>query len=94
MPHSVSAKRSHRRSLKHNARNKSVKSRLTTETRKFHRAIEHGDASAARSQLNLVTKLLQRAAARGVIHANHASRMQSRLAKQLEKLARTTPAAS
>ena len=40
MPHSESAKKSLRRSKERQLRNKGVKSRITTETRKFKLAVE------------------------------------------------------
>jgi len=89
MAHSRSARKALRRSLTHRQRNKSVRTRLTTETRKFEKALERGDVAGARSQLSLMTKLLQRAADKGIMHANTAARRQARLCKQLEKAAKT-----
>ena len=90
MPQRASAKKTLRQSKARNLRNKSVKSRLTTETRKFERAIERGDGEQCRIQLDLLTKLLQQAAANHVLHANTAARRQARFQKQLNGL--VTPA--
>ena len=85
MPHSVSAKKALRTNVRNRQRNKSAKSRISAETRKFERALERGDVEGARKQLSLVTKLLQRGAAKGVIQSSAAARKQSRLCKSLEK---------
>jgi len=86
MPQSRSAKKALRSSLTRRDRNKSVKARLATETKKFERAVERGDAAAARTQLSVVTKLLQQAAAKNVMKANTVARRQSRLGKELDKI--------
>ena len=72
-----------RQNEKRRLRNKAVKSRLKTETRKFERAIERGDAAQASGQLTTVTKLLHKAAAKGVMHENTAARRQQSLHKHL-----------
>ncbi len=87
MPHTESAKKRVRQNVERHLRNKVVKSRLRTETRKFERAVERGDLDATRAQLNVLTKLLHRACAKGVIHANAAARRQSRLQTNFNKLA-------
>ena len=86
MPHSASAKKALRQSKTRRLLNKSVKSRLTTETRKFERAVDRGNLQEAQGQLNLLTKLLQQAASNEVIHANTAARRQARLQHQLSSI--------
>ena len=86
MPHRASAKKAMRKNEKRRGRNRSVKSRLTTETRKFERALERGDAGEAATHLNLLSKLLHKASAKGVLHANTASRRLARLQKHLNDL--------
>lgn len=87
MPQRPSAKKSLKQNAKRRNRNKSIKSRLTTETNKFERAIEREDAEEAQEQLDLVTKLLHQAASKNVIHENKAARRQSRLQKALDTIA-------
>jgi len=87
MPHRASAKKRLRQNEKRRLRNRAVKSRLRTETRKFERALERGDVEEARAQLNLITKLLHRAGARGILHPNTASRRQSKLQQRLNSMA-------
>ncbi len=86
MAHRESAKKSLRQNEKHRLRNKAVKSRLTTETRRFERALERADVEQASAQLDLLTKLLHKASAKGVMHSNTAARRQSRLQKHLNEL--------
>jgi len=86
MTQRASAAKSFRRNEVKRKLNKSVKSRLHTETRKFERAIERGSSDEASEQLNLVSKLLHQAASKGVIHKNTAARRQSRLQSKLNSL--------
>ena len=87
MPQRPSAKKSVRQNKKRQLRNKSVRSRLTTESRKFERAVERGDLDEARRQLDVLTKLLQQAAAKGVVHRKTAGRRQARYQKRLNEAA-------
>ena len=84
MPHSISAKKRIRQNVRRHAVNKAVKSRIRTARRAFLKAIETGDAAAAREKLKAVARLLHRAANRGPLHSNTAARtigrMQTRLA--------------
>jgi len=86
MPHRPSARKTTKQDAKRHLRNKAVKSRLKTETRKFERAVERGDAAQASGQLSLVTRLLQKAAAKGVLPDNTAARRQQRLQKDLNTI--------
>jgi len=83
MPQRPSAKKQLKQDKKRTARNKAVKSRLRTETKRCRVAMERGDDAQADRQLNLVTKLLHKAAAKGIISKNTAARNQSKLRKQL-----------
>ena len=94
MPHSVSAKKSLRRSKERQLRNKGVKSRITTEARKFKLAIERGSFDEARKQLSFLTKLLQKAAAKRVINPGTAARRQARLQAHLNRAAAAGTAAA
>ena len=86
MPHRPSARKTLKQDAQRRLRNRAVKSRLKTETRKFERAVERGDAAQASGQLSLVTKLLQKAAAKGVLRDNTAARTQQRLQKHLNTI--------
>ena len=63
-------------------RNKSVKSALKTAVRAAREAIASGDAAKAAAATANAGRLLDKAASKGVIHANQAANRKSALAKQ------------
>ena len=67
-------------------RNKAVKSSLKTEVRKFREAVQSGDSAAAATQARKATTALDKAASKGVIHANQAANRKSSIAKQAAAL--------
>ena len=67
-------------------RNKSVKSSLKTSVRKFREAAAAGDASTAGTALQDASRMLDKAASKGVIHANQAANRKSAMAKAHAKL--------
>ena len=73
MPRLASAKKRLRQNEKKRLRNTAAKTRIKTETKK---ALAGGDAKSAFS-------VIDRAAAKGIIHKNAAARRKSRLAKHL-----------
>jgi small subunit ribosomal protein S20 len=68
-------------------RNKSVKSALKTAVRKFREAAETGDAAAATTAMQTASRQLDKAASKGVIHANQAANRKSAMAKKAAELA-------
>ncbi len=81
-----SAAKRHRQSEKRRLRNRAVRSRVRTTTKKFLDAVDAGDEAEATTQFALITKLLDSAAGKGVYHKNTASRSKSRLHKRLSSL--------
>ena len=81
MPNSVSAKKSHRQSLRRRARNRGQRSALRTAVRKVRDAVANGEIEQATTLLVAATSQLDRAAGKNLIHANKAARTKSRLAK-------------
>jgi small subunit ribosomal protein S20 len=67
-------------------RNKSVKSSLKTATRRFREAADSGDAASAQILLRDVSKALDKAASKGVIHPNQAANKKSALAQRANSL--------
>jgi small subunit ribosomal protein S20 len=67
-------------------RNKAVRTRLKTRIKQFRAAVEAGDKEAAESAYQVVTRELDKAASKGVIHANNAANKKSRMAKRLGAL--------
>ena len=85
MPNSISAKKSHRQSLKRRALNRGQRSALRTSVKKVREAVADGETEQAASLLTAATKMLDQAAAKNLIHANKAARTKSRLAKLVNK---------
>ncbi|MBI1350136.1 MAG: 30S ribosomal protein S20 [Actinomycetales bacterium] len=67
-------------------RNKSVKSSLKTAVRRFHEAADAGEAAQAQELAREATKALDKAASKGVIHANQAANRKSAIAKKAAAL--------
>ena len=63
-------------------RNKAARSTLKTKVKNFLTAAESGDASAP-ERLQEVSRALDKAASKGVIHKNKAANQKSRLARKL-----------
>jgi small subunit ribosomal protein S20 len=70
-------------------RNKSVKSALKTQVRKFREAADAGDAAAAAELAKTATRALDKAAAKGVIHQNQAANRKSAIASRAAELQKT-----
>lgn len=66
--------------------NRIVKSSLKTTIKKFEAAVLNKNAEEAKVTYVAVTKALDMAASKGVIHKNNASRKKSRLAAKLNTL--------
>jgi small subunit ribosomal protein S20 len=67
-------------------RNKSVKSSVKTAIRKFREAADGGDKAKAIELLADASKALDKAASKGVIHANQAANKKSAMAKRANQL--------
>ena len=70
-------------------RNKSVKSSLKTSIRKFREAADAGDVATATTLMRTASKQLDKAASKGIIHANQAANRKSALAKRTAQLTST-----
>jgi small subunit ribosomal protein S20 len=66
-------------------RNKAVKSELKTAVRRFRVAAEAGDAEKTTAALRSASKLLDKAASKGIIHANQAANRKSAMAVRASK---------
>lgn len=67
-------------------RNKSVRSALKTSVRRFHTAAEAGDKETALTELKSASRDLDKAASKGVIHANQAANRKAALSAQANAL--------
>lgn len=87
MANTSSAKKATRVIARRTAINKARRSRLRTTIVKVEEAIASGDRGKATAALKEAEPVIMRAAQKGVIHDNAASRKVSRLSKRLAKLA-------
>ncbi|TBW41240.1 30S ribosomal protein S20 [Siculibacillus lacustris] len=86
MANTPSAKKAARKIARRTAVNKSRRSRVRTFLRKVEEAIASGDQTVAAAALKAAQPELQRAASKGVVHRNTASRKISRLAHRVKLL--------
>ncbi len=86
MANTPSAKKAARKINRRAATNKARRSRVRTYVRKVEEALASGDKSAAELALLAAQPELMRAAGKGVIHKNAASRKVSRLTQRLKTL--------
>jgi len=86
MANTPSAKKAARKIARRTAVNKSRRSRVRTFLRKVEEAIASGDQAVAAAALKAAQPELQRAASKGVVHRNTASRKISRLASRVKGL--------
>lgn len=86
MANTSSAKKATRKIARRTDVNKARRSRVRSFLRKVEEAIASGDAKVAQEALRAAQPELMRAAGRGVVHANTASRKVSRLASRVKAL--------
>jgi small subunit ribosomal protein S20 len=89
--HSLSAKKRVRQDVKRRAINRSRKSQVKTQTKKFEAAVAGTDVKAATEQFRLLTKRLDQTAATSTMHKKTAARKKSRMAKRLNAMAAAKP---
>lgn len=87
MANTTSAKKAVRKIARRTAVNRSRRSKMRTYVRKVEEAIASGDANAARDALATAEPIMMRAAQKGVVHKNTASRSVSRLTRRVKALA-------
>lgn len=87
MPNIESAAKRMRQAAILREKNRAVKSALLKMKRKFNETVEGGDRAAAMEQFSAFASALDKAAKKGVIKANNASRRKSRASARLATLA-------
>ena len=88
MANTTSAKKAVRKIERRTAVNRSRRSQMRTYVRKVEEALAAGDAAAATAALSAAEPLVMRAAQKGIIHKNTASRKISRLTVRVKTLAK------
>ena len=86
MAHHASALKQMRQGEKRRARNRKNLSQLKTQLKKLRAAIAEGNAEAATKLLPATEGEIDKAAKKGVVHDNAASRYKSRLARKVSVL--------
>jgi small subunit ribosomal protein S20 len=86
MANTKSARKATRQIARRTEINKARRSKLRGSVRKVEDAILSGDRAAAAAALKAAEPVIMRAAQRGVVHKNNASRKVSRLAYRIAKL--------
>ena len=79
----ASALKQQRQGVKRRARNRKNVSQLKTQVKKLRGLVQSGDAAAAKAALDETVSAIDKAARKGVIHDNAASRFKSRLTRHV-----------
>jgi small subunit ribosomal protein S20 len=88
MANTKSARKATRKNARRTIINKARRSLLRNSIRKVEEAIASGDRTAALAAFEAAEPAIMRAAQRGVVHKNNASRKVSRLAHRIAKLSK------
>ncbi|MDK2855834.1 MAG: small subunit ribosomal protein [Bacillota bacterium] len=70
---------------KRRLRNAAIKSRVRTAIRRFNEALNQADPEVIKQTLAKAFSVIDKAAAKGVLHKNNAARKKSRLCRKLAK---------
>ena len=92
MPNIKSAEKRVRVTERKRLRNKSVRTMCKTNITRAERLIFMGDLNAAQEAVAVAITSLDKAAEKGIIHANNAARRKSRLMKKFNQLQAQAPA--
>jgi small subunit ribosomal protein S20 len=75
--------KAHRQTLKRTAHNRELRSSLRTALKSIRAAIDAGNTADAKSALSKTFSIVDKMAAKGIIHDNAAGRYKSRVAKRM-----------
>ena len=67
-------------------RNKAVRTELKTYVKRFREAVDEGDRETAEAAYREAARKLDKAASKGVVHANNAAHRKSKMASRLAAL--------
>ena len=81
----ANALKAHRQSLVNRERNRKFRSQLRTTLKQIRLVLDGKDKSAAKKELSAAISVIDKMAAKGVIHRNTASRYKSRLSARVSK---------
>jgi small subunit ribosomal protein S20 len=80
----ASAVKAHRQTLKRNEHNRALRSKLRTSLKSIREAISAGEKDKAKKMLGATFSVVDKMAAKGIIHDNAAGRYKSRLARKVK----------
>jgi small subunit ribosomal protein S20 len=80
-----SALKANRQNIKRREHNRQLRSKLRTGLKAVRAAIDGKDTAAAKKALGTLQSLVDKMAAKGIIHKNTASRHKSRLSAKISK---------
>ena len=86
MANHASALKRARQNEKSRARNKAYRTRMRNAIKSVRQAVEQGDAAQAKAALEKAVPIIDKAAAKGTVHKNSASRTVSRLSRKVNDL--------
>jgi small subunit ribosomal protein S20 len=86
MANTPSAKKAARKIVRRTEINTTPRTRMRSFVRKVEEAIASGDKNAAHEALKMAQPLVMKAASKGIVHRNTASRKISRLSRRVEAL--------
>ncbi len=89
MANTRSAEKRNRQALKRRARNLHTRTEVKSAVKRVREAVAHGGGAHTQKALLQASRVLDKAASKGVIHRNAAARKISRLAKAVAKAAAT-----
>jgi small subunit ribosomal protein S20 len=82
-----SALKAHRQNVQRREKNRQLRSKLRTGLKAMRAALDEGNPESARTALTSTQSLVDRMAAKGMIHKNTAGRYKSRLGARVKNLA-------
>jgi small subunit ribosomal protein S20 len=83
-----------RQNERRRVRNKAVRTRLKTEAKRVRDTARSGDAETTAAQLSTTSRLLDKAASKGIVHPRTAARRKSKLARAARAAGGETVSAS
>lgn len=87
MPNIKSAKKRMRQSIKRTARNRVRKEKLKKAVKAYKSTLATGENQAVAEELKKVSKAIDKAKVKGILHKNTANRRKSRLARAANRAA-------
>ena len=80
----ASAVKAHRQTVNRTAHNRELRSKLRTSLKDIRAAVSAGDKERAKAMLGATISVVDKMAAKGIIHNNAAGRYKSRIVKSLQ----------